>query len=802
MPRASPPRQSALSLTLRQPPQPAGRYAPYSHPSGQPYPHVYHNSRPQLPANEPTAGQSTPNTYAISAHNYQRQANPDPGNNQGHEQTRTMRWNFQNTVRTPISPNTNSIHEPAITQSTPHAYIGNGLNHQARANRHPRNSQGYVQRGTLENAHNFAMYNPVFNDINGLDYVMIRLMEHTIPGAAFNDSARNPPPRCHPGTRLAVLRRAQNFFANPQSNKKLLWIVGPAGVGKSAIMQSLAEKVSSVNSNVVLGASLFFSVNGRNDGSKTLTTLAYQISVHDPSYRQFIRDELMNDPKLLEKSLLTQFNKFIVEPFAQQVVHGSHKRFLILIDGLDECDSNDTQCELLGLISFFCLRYPRAPLVWIIASRPEPHITAYFSRTGIALLYDKEDILINSDEARADVERYLRDELGKLRPKYPALASVAQWPSEHDFLKLSASADGLFAFASTAVRFIDDPASGNPVSQLKQVLKAIDNIPSQLRDGNIHPMSRLDALYAHILSRVPPYVLPMTKKLLLGLDNDNNSFVFSTLCDWLGLTPDIGYGALHHLHSLLRVPKPEMAYIHKLKALHKSFSDYLRNPERSEMFQDYTSQWKELEFQCGLRILNEVLDGVSSGSSAPTKCISLSWGPHFPLDFLISEHQEYHYKLAMKAFFQGFFGMRPQARQSLVHLLKLFDVVRLHRYWGRQHHDGDEFLSLLFNKDIRAELKKHQIISEVPIGELDSNIVIREWEFFGGHMVRRKESRINNTTRSDVIEDFRRSQSHSPDKLVAAYIDIQNRGWLCHELTSLREEAHFIPYRFSSLFGT
>ncbi|KAF9449002.1 hypothetical protein P691DRAFT_728645, partial [Macrolepiota fuliginosa MF-IS2] len=253
--------------------------------------------------------------------------------------------------------------QQSASQSIPHTSVVNDPNHRVWAN--------YGQRGILENACDFVMNNPVLvqNDIKGTDSFMIKLAKYTIPGAAFDDSARDPPPRCHPGTRLTILQKARDFFVNPHREKKMLWIVGPAGVGKSAIMQSLAETVSSANSDVVLGASLFFSINGRNNESETLTTLAYQIAVNDLSYRQFIQNEVMNDPKLLEKSLPTQFNRFIVEPFARQAVHRSHKRFLILIDGLDECNSNDTQCKLLGLISFFCLQYPCAPLVWIIASR-------------------------------------------------------------------------------------------------------------------------------------------------------------------------------------------------------------------------------------------------------------------------------------------------------------------------------------------------------------------------------------------------------------------------------------------------
>ncbi|KAF9443197.1 hypothetical protein P691DRAFT_809315 [Macrolepiota fuliginosa MF-IS2] len=634
------------------------------------------------------------------------------------------------------------------------------------------------------------MSNPVLvqNDIKGTDNFMKDFAERTIPGAAFDDLARDPPPRCHPGTRLAILQRAQDFLANPHRDKNMFWIVGPAGVGKSAIMQSLAENAPSANSRVVLGASLFFSINGRNDGSRTLITLAYQIAVHNSSYRQYIQKEVMNDPKLLEKLLPTQFSKFIVEPFARRLVHSSHTRFLILIDGLDECNSNDTQCELLGLISFFCLRYPTAPLVWIIASRPEPHITAYFSRTGVSLLYEMEDILINSNEGREDVERYLRYELAKLRPKYPALASTDQWPAERDFLKLSAGADGLFAFASTVVRFIDDPASGNPASQLQQVLEAIDNILSQPRYGNGHPMARLDALYSHILSRVPRHILPATKKLLLRLDFLPEP-LFLYLCNRLSMTQDVAYGAIHHLHSVLYIPGPNAAARREARVLHKSFSDYLHDFERSGIFPNHTSQREELEFQCALRILDEILDGVNGGLD-PTECISLSWESHFPAGFPLIFHRQDHYQQAMSTFSKTFFRMESRDRRSLrfTHFLKAFDTELL----GRSAQVISEFLSELFREDMRAELKEHQVIYEVPIGELDSNNIdgIRMWT----HDPER------------AIEDFEHSQSHSPDQLVAVYIDIRNRSWLCHRFADPYNEglqsADFIPYQFPPPNGT
>ncbi|KAF9439586.1 hypothetical protein P691DRAFT_650413, partial [Macrolepiota fuliginosa MF-IS2] len=87
---------------------------------------------------------------------------------------------------------------------------------------------------------------------------MEKLEKHTIRGAEFDSSERDPSPRCHPGTRLRIVERAQEVFANYRNAERLLWIVGPAGVGKSAIMQTLAENASTLSSNTILGASLFF----------------------------------------------------------------------------------------------------------------------------------------------------------------------------------------------------------------------------------------------------------------------------------------------------------------------------------------------------------------------------------------------------------------------------------------------------------------------------------------------------------------------------------------------------------------
>jgi hypothetical protein len=195
---------------------------------------------------------------------------------------------------------------------------------------------------------------------------MKELLEQTIPGAAFDSSARDPPPRCHPGTRLAILERCIDFIVNCMGKKKMCWVVGATGVRKSAIMQSVAE---SPLPTIVCQASIFFFIKGCSDGSKAIVMLAYQIAAKNELYCQLIEHEINCDPSLLHASISVQFKKLIVEPFMNYTQCTSSGHVLIIIDGLDECNRSHTQRELLHLISNFCIAYPLLRSATICSSR-------------------------------------------------------------------------------------------------------------------------------------------------------------------------------------------------------------------------------------------------------------------------------------------------------------------------------------------------------------------------------------------------------------------------------------------------
>ncbi|XP_006463161.1 hypothetical protein AGABI2DRAFT_179606 [Agaricus bisporus var. bisporus H97] len=457
---------------------------------------------------------------------------------------------------------------------------------------------------------NFFAGNVTHNDLSSNQF-MEKLLEKTIPGAEFDSSARDPPPRCHPGTRLAILDRCLFFIHNCVGMRKMRWVVGAAGVGKSALLQSVVESPKLV---VSCHASVFFSINGREDGKKAVITISYQLAAKSKPYRQLIEAEITDDPSLLRSSMGKQFRKLIVEPFVHNPQLRSTDRVLIVVDGLDECKNPLTQLELLRLISDLCIKYPSSPFVWLIASRPDQHIASFFSQSDVAAAYEKEEIVVDSDEAREDVERYLRAKLKKIKEASDSVDP--RWPEEQDLWKLANAAGGLFAYAQTVVRYIEDANAGSPASQLSEVLNVIDNHPTTDMPQEDHPMASLDALYARILSNVPSKVMMNTRKLLLALAFDWASQVprnFVLLCNWLGMTPDEAYAAINHLRSVLRVPRRGEAHKEKLEIFHKSFMDYISDFRRSGFSHHIEYEARQLKAQCIFRILNEAPDGIDFG---------------------------------------------------------------------------------------------------------------------------------------------------------------------------------------------
>jgi len=186
----------------------------------------------------------------------------------------------------------------------------------------------------------------------------------------------------------------------------MYWMREPAGVGKSAIAQTCAEKLKKTEH---LGAAFFFTVKGHNSFLCLFTTIAYQLSTTLPDYRVVVDERISKDKTLVEKKILSQFELLIVKPLQELQKQGKVIRpKAVFIDRLDECAGEDAQAEIIKMIAS-SVRNGSTPFCWAIFSRAKSRIVSTFKQDIVASVTHSVKLPISRD-ADGEIEMYLRGE--------------------------------------------------------------------------------------------------------------------------------------------------------------------------------------------------------------------------------------------------------------------------------------------------------------------------------------------------------------------------------------------------------
>ncbi len=172
-------------------------------------------------------------------------------------------------------------------------------------------------------------------------------------GVELHSEARAPPPRCYQGTRLKLIQAIESWLHDSNPNKKLLWLSGPAGVGKSAIMQTLAEGEETLGR---WGATLFFpqvffiiprpgtsTISRHGTPPRLWITMAYWLATKYAPYLAYVEDRIGGDLTLVDANIEQQFDTLIAEPFGRALLVTLSHPLSIFIDGLDHFHTIDTQ---------------------------------------------------------------------------------------------------------------------------------------------------------------------------------------------------------------------------------------------------------------------------------------------------------------------------------------------------------------------------------------------------------------------------------------------------------------------------
>ena len=329
----------------------------------------------------------------------------------------------------------------------------------------------------------------------------------------MHDSAeRDPPPRCHPGTREKATEDIVRWIEESNPSTTVLWVSGRAGVGKSALMQKLAEL-----DGIYFGGCFFFrrGTPGCNVKDHLFSTLAYQLATNVHGILEHVDRAMIQDFSLPKRSAAVQLKRLIIEPI--RLLPIPVRPTIIIIDGLDECEDLNSQRDILALIGQVTMDRDVA-IRFIIASRPEHQICDMFKKEPL-FSRTRRLVLDEGYDTAADIERYLRDKFEDIHSRNKDLMPDVEspWPLESDLQMLVWQASGQFIYAATVIKFVDSDADfRTPEEKLNIILK-----PGPMQGS---AFSELDRLYTHILSQYPDSgVLVHTLGVILVLEDASNN---------------------------------------------------------------------------------------------------------------------------------------------------------------------------------------------------------------------------------------------------------------------------------------
>jgi NACHT domain-containing protein len=402
-------------------------------------------------------------------------------------------------------------------------------------------------------------------------------------GAIHDSAERYPPPNCHPDTRKAVRQIILDWIDSESSASSFFWLYGPAGAGKTAILQAIAEFLCRQSgSSENFGGSFFFSrgKKGRDQGHFLFSTIAYQLALNVPGLRQHVNRIMELNPTLHTKSMDVQLQTLIVDAF-QYLSPPPQRSYLVIVDGLDECHDKAAQQMILQLLCQM-ISVHKLPLRFLIGSRPESHIRASFDQESLYTITHRV-VLDETFNPGRDIRVFLQDGFAKICAESSIPSQVEQpWPRQGIIDLLVQRSSGQFIYAATVLKFVGAEFC-SPSKQLALVLKPD---PSAFSD--------LDQLYTQILSVYPSAVNIVE---VLGIIIASGENLPEVIEDILGMEEGELKLLLRGLSPLLNDETGKngeaVSYIIP-HFTHASFGDYLFDSNRSGPFhvnrQEYENQ--------------------------------------------------------------------------------------------------------------------------------------------------------------------------------------------------------------------
>jgi hypothetical protein len=410
--------------------------------------------------------------------------------------------------------------------------------------------------------------------------------------APFNSFAKQHEPACLPDTRVALLDEIHSW-ADSQDERCIFWLSGLAGTGKSTIARTVARRYFEEKR---LAASFFFSRGGGDvsHAGKFVTSIAVQLAHNVPASRQHISDAVAERDDIANQSLRDQWHHLVLGPLSKLGDNGCAASLVLVVDALDECDSDNNIRIVVQLLAEARSSLAGVRLRVLLTSRPEVPIRHGFAQ--VAGTEHKDVVLhdIPPSIVDHDIVLFLKHHLQLIAKE---CHQADDWPGAEAIGLLVQSASGLFIWAATACRFIQE--GGQFVAdRLRAVLKDSSSTDSSSpKDSSasedsctdehfeVLPEQRLDSIYLTVLKNpVRRYRKQERKKWYTLIREALGAIVLlqsplsaSSLARLLRVPAEDVHRTLYELHSILDVPQNPNQPV---RLHHPSFRDFLLNAKR------------------------------------------------------------------------------------------------------------------------------------------------------------------------------------------------------------------------------
>ena len=391
-----------------------------------------------------------------------------------------------------------------------------------------------------------------------------------------------------------------------------------AGTGKSTVAQTIAHTFYEQKR---LGASFFFSRGGGDVGhaGRFFTSLAVQLAHNIPQIQRFISDAVIEQNDIANQSLRDQWHQLVLCPLSILDSSSSPSSYVLIVDALDECDSEEDIRMILQLLTEARI-LKTVRLRVFLTSRPEIPIRHGFCHMPEAehedfVLHNISPVIVNHD-----ISIFLKYNLEAIRQERPLEDG---WPGEEVIKRLVQNASGLFIWAATACRFIRE-------GKKRQVIK--DRLSRVLQsNGSVAgPEKHLNEIYITVLRHSIPtefsdqereesytklrYILGSIVVLLSPL----SIYSLSTL---LHISAEDIDETLEDLHAILDIPKDQICPLH---LHHPSFRDFLLDKDRCidrKFWVDERQAHRTLADDC-IQLMSNSLKQDVCGQKAPSTLVT------------------------------------------------------------------------------------------------------------------------------------------------------------------------------------